>query len=143
MNRTSTTIVILHSSQIAYFLLDAITPCFVEFLETIAEKVELKGFKKFNGGLDTSHDLHGECLNERRIDQPVGKHSYYTEFSSAKIMFHVSPMIPATPKDPSRKRHIGNDIVVIIFREEGSKSPLEVSTFCSQFNRMTSEPALY
>lgn len=37
-------------------------------------------------------------------------------------MFHVGPMIPMqSTDDPSRKRYIGNDIVVIIFRECSAK----------------------
>lgn len=37
-------------------------------------------------------------------------------------MFHVSTMIPYTEDDPqqlARKRHLGNDVIVIIFQEEG------------------------
>lgn len=51
-------------------------------------------------------------------------------------MFHVAPMIPALDEDPSRKRHIGNDVVVIIFRDS-SDTQLDLSTIQSQFNRMS------
>lgn len=38
-------------------------------------------------------------------------------------MFHVSTLIPYKPNDPqqlSRKRHIGNDVVSIVFQEENT-----------------------
>jgi hypothetical protein len=65
----------------------------------------------------------------------LGEYSYVTEFESNQVMFHVSQMIPQTPGDPSRKRHLGNDIVVIIYRDENSDDVLDVGTFRSQFNR--------
>jgi RAP1 GTPase activating protein 1 len=52
-------------------------------------------------------------------------------------MFHVSTMIPHTPNDTQqveRKRHIGNDIVVIIFKE--GNTPFNPSLIRSHFNRM-------
>jgi hypothetical protein len=50
----------------------------------------------------------------------TGRHSIYTEFQGLEIMFHVATYIPFTPEDRQqveRKRHIGNDIVVIVFRD--------------------------
>jgi RAP1 GTPase activating protein 1 len=41
-------------------------------------------------------------------------------------MYHVAPMIPFTPEDPQqleRKRHIGNDLCVLIFLDEGADFP--------------------
>ena len=40
-----------------------------------------------------------------------------------EVMFHVSSMIPFKPNDSqqlSRKRHIGNDVVSIVFQEENT-----------------------
>lgn len=48
----------------------------------------------------------------------TGTHSYYSTFENYEIMFHVSTMLPFFPKDEQqveRKRHIGNDVVTIIF----------------------------
>lgn len=35
------------------------SPLFEEFLQILGEKVRLKGFDKYKGGLDTVHDLTG------------------------------------------------------------------------------------
>ena len=87
------------------------TSChFSEFLSFLGEVVSLKNFKAFSGGLDTKHEL-------------TGTHSVYTTFQGREIMFHISSMLPYDETDPQqiqRKRHIGNDIVAIIFQEEGS-----------------------
>ena len=50
-----------------------------------------------------------------RVDQSI-----YTTYDEYEIMFHVSTFIPYTEDDDQqlgRKRHLGNDIVVIIFQE--------------------------
>lgn len=49
-------------------------------------------------------------------------------------MFHVSTLIPHTPNDPqqlNRKRHIGNDVVSIVFQEENT--PFSPSSIRSHF----------
>lgn len=80
---------------------------FREFLETIGDRVTLKGFDKYKGGLDTVHDL-------------TGTESVYTSIKGIEIMFHVSTMLPHEENDPQKlqkKRHIGNDIVCLAFIE--------------------------
>eukprot|EP01127_Copromyxa_protea_P018654 TRINITY_DN5919_c0_g1_i1.p1 TRINITY_DN5919_c0_g1~~TRINITY_DN5919_c0_g1_i1.p1 ORF type:complete len:1318 (-),score=198.98 TRINITY_DN5919_c0_g1_i1:28-3981(-) len=99
------------------------SPSFHEFLDIMGEKIPLRGWKGFTGGLDTDHDSHG-------------RHSYYTDFHSERVMFHVATMIPMVPGDPSRKRHVGNDIVVIIFKDEECTEPLDLKSFGSQFNHI-------
>ena len=51
-------------------------------------------------------------------------------------MFHVSTLLPYYPRDEQqveRKRHLGNDIVVIVFVEPGAQfDPTPMKT---QFNR--------
>ncbi|XP_021372625.1 rap1 GTPase-activating protein 1-like isoform X3 [Mizuhopecten yessoensis] len=81
-----------------------------EFLSVIGDRVALKNFKGFRGGLDTHHSQTGET-------------SVYTHLEDKEIMFHVSTLLPFTEADPQqlqRKRHIGNDIVAIIFQEENT-----------------------
>ncbi|XP_074662268.1 signal-induced proliferation-associated 1-like protein 2 [Tubulanus polymorphus] len=83
---------------------------FDEFLEFIGEKVRLKGFDKYRAGLDNKTDS-------------TGNHSVFTTFKDYEIMFHISTMLPYTPNNKQqllRKRHIGNDIVTIVFQEPGS-----------------------
>ncbi|KAH9630524.1 hypothetical protein HF086_018440 [Spodoptera exigua] len=83
------------------------SPMFEEFLQVLGEKVRLKGFDKYKGGLDTVHDL-------------TGLYSVYTNWRGIEIMFHVSTLLPYERHDPQklqRKRHIGNDIVCVVFLE--------------------------
>uniref|UniRef100_A0A3B3BZM2 RAP1 GTPase activating protein n=2 Tax=Oryzias melastigma TaxID=30732 RepID=A0A3B3BZM2_ORYME len=83
---------------------------FVEFLEFLGKKIELHDFKGFRGGLDVAHGQ-------------TGTESVYTNFHNKEIMFHVSTKLPYTEGDSQqlqRKRHIGNDIVAIVFQEENT-----------------------
>ncbi|XP_036386245.1 rap1 GTPase-activating protein 1 isoform X1 [Megalops cyprinoides] len=86
------------------------SPAFVEFLEFLGEKIELHDFKGFRGGLDVTHGQ-------------TGTESIYHNFHGKEIMFHVSTKLPYTEGDSQqlqRKRHIGNDIVAIVFQEENT-----------------------
>ncbi|XP_043918205.1 signal-induced proliferation-associated 1-like protein 3 [Protopterus annectens] len=83
---------------------------FEEFMLLLGEKVCLKGFTKYAAQLDTKTDS-------------TGTHSLYTEHQDYEVMFHVSTMLPYTPNNRQqllRKRHIGNDIVTVIFQEPGA-----------------------
>ncbi|XP_017871455.1 uncharacterized protein LOC6585339 isoform X1 [Drosophila mojavensis] len=80
---------------------------FDEFLTLLGDRVRLRGFDKYKGGLDTVHDL-------------TGLFSVYTNWRNIEIMFHVSTLLPYEKHDPQklqRKRHIGNDIVCVVFLE--------------------------
>lgn len=86
------------------------TPAFTAFMELLGETVCLSGFNKYAAQLDTKTDS-------------TGTHSLYTTYQDYEIMFHVSTMLPYMPNNPQqllRKRHIGNDIVTIIFQEPGA-----------------------
>ncbi|CAB1329879.1 unnamed protein product, partial [Coregonus sp. 'balchen'] len=86
------------------------SPAFVEFLEFLGEKVELHDFKGFRGGLDVTH-------------RQTGSESVYHNYRNKEVMFHVSTKLPYTEGDTQqlqRKRHIGNDIVAIVFQEEST-----------------------
>ncbi|TVK90469.1 Rap1 GTPase-activating protein 1 [Bagarius yarrelli] len=86
------------------------SPAFIEFLEFLGEKIELHDFKGFRGGLDVTHGQ-------------TGTESVYHTFHNKEIMFHVSTKLPYTEGDSQqlqRKRHIGNDIVAIVFQEENT-----------------------
>ena len=67
----------------------------------------------------------------------TGEYSVYTTHKGKEIMFHVGPFLPYKEADPqqlAKKRHIGNDVVVIVFMDgQGRFDPLQVK---SQFNRM-------
>ncbi|KAM6048504.1 rap1 GTPase-activating protein 2 isoform 15-T17 [Theristicus caerulescens] len=83
---------------------------FKNFLSFLGDTITLQDFKGFRGGLDVSHGQ-------------TGAESVYTVFRDREIMFHVSTKLPFTEGDTQqlqRKRHIGNDIVAIIFQEENT-----------------------
>ncbi|KAA8583035.1 hypothetical protein FQN60_015581, partial [Etheostoma spectabile] len=85
-------------------------PALEEFLHLLGERVRLKGFTKYRAQLDTKTDS-------------TGTHSMYTTYKDYELMFHVSTMLPYTPNNKQqllRKRHIGNDIVTIVFQEPGA-----------------------
>ncbi|XP_025830700.1 GTPase-activating Rap/Ran-GAP domain-like protein 3 isoform X2 [Agrilus planipennis] len=80
---------------------------FENFLTLVGEKVRLKGWDKYRGGLDVKGDM-------------TGKYSVYTMYEGHEIMFHVSTLLPYSKDNKQqveRKRHIGNDIVNIVFIE--------------------------
>ncbi|XP_027964902.1 rap1 GTPase-activating protein 2 isoform X4 [Eumetopias jubatus] len=86
------------------------SPAFKEFLDLLGDTITLQDFKGFRGGLDVTHGQ-------------TGVESVYTIFRDREIMFHVSTKLPFTEGDAQqlqRKRHIGNDIVAIIFQEENT-----------------------
>lgn len=97
---------------------------FEEFLNFIGDRVRLKGFRGFAGGLDTKNDT-------------TGLYSVHTYWGEAEIMFHVSTLLPYSRSDPQqveRKRHIGNDACVIIFID--GQRPYSPSTIRSKFNHV-------
>ncbi|KAL3242091.1 hypothetical protein MRX96_021462 [Rhipicephalus microplus] len=78
---------------------------FDRFVNLLGEKVRLKGWDKYRGGLDVKGDM-------------TGKYSVYTIYEGHEIIFHVSTLLPYSKDNKQqveRKRHIGNDIVNIIF----------------------------
>ncbi|XP_056360956.1 GTPase-activating Rap/Ran-GAP domain-like protein 3 isoform X2 [Oenanthe melanoleuca] len=86
---------------------------FQRFLHLLGDTITLKGWSGYRGGLDTKNDTTGTC-------------SIYTVFQGHEIMFHVSTMLPYSRENKQqveRKRHIGNDIVTIIFQEGEESSP--------------------
>ncbi|XP_061423945.1 rap1 GTPase-activating protein 1-like [Lethenteron reissneri] len=83
---------------------------FVQFLELLGDTVQLQDFKGFRGGLDVTHGQ-------------TGVESVFTTFHGREIMLHVSTKLPYTEGDAQqlqRKRHIGNDIVAVVFQEENT-----------------------
>ncbi|KAE9540657.1 hypothetical protein AGLY_003902 [Aphis glycines] len=90
---------------------------FNQFISLLGNRVRLKGWDKYRGGLDVKGDMTGE-------------YSVYTIYEGHEIMFHVSTMLPYSKdnrQQVERKRHIGNDIVNIVFVDGGA-------TQMSQFN---------
>ncbi|XP_019584162.2 GTPase-activating Rap/Ran-GAP domain-like protein 3 isoform X4 [Rhinolophus sinicus] len=86
---------------------------FQKFLNLLGDTITLKGWTGYRGGLDTKNDT-------------TGTHSVYTVYQGHEIVFHVSTMLPYSKENKQqveRKRHIGNDIVTIVFQEGEEPSP--------------------
>ncbi|KAF5270742.1 hypothetical protein FQA39_LY01480 [Lamprigera yunnana] len=91
------------------------------FLNLLGRRIQLKDHKGYRGGLDIQNGHTG--------DQAI-----YEIFKEREIMFHVSTLLPYTESDPQqlqRKRHIGNDIVAIVFQE--SNTPFSPDMIASHF----------
>ncbi|XP_066294167.1 GTPase-activating Rap/Ran-GAP domain-like protein 3 isoform X3 [Branchiostoma lanceolatum] len=81
---------------------------FDNFVQILGEDITLKGWDRYRGGLDTKNNT-------------TGIKSVYTVYQGHEIMFHVSTALPYSKdnrQQVERKRHIGNDIVCIVFQEK-------------------------
>jgi len=79
---------------------------FEEFLAFLGDKVQMSRWQGYAGGLSATHD---------------GTHSIFSKWKDLDVMFHVSTYLSHNRSDPThiqKKRHIGNDCVVIIFKED-------------------------
>ncbi|XP_059406561.1 GTPase-activating Rap/Ran-GAP domain-like protein 3 isoform X5 [Carassius carassius] len=86
---------------------------FDKFLNLLGDTICLQGWAGYRGGLDTKNDT-------------TGINSIYTVYQGHELMFHVSTMLPYSKENKQqveRKRHIGNDIVTIVFQEGDDASP--------------------
>ncbi|XP_069702439.1 GTPase-activating Rap/Ran-GAP domain-like protein 3 isoform X2 [Periplaneta americana] len=86
------------------------SPEFDRFISLLGDKIRLKGWDKYRGGLDVKGDM-------------TGRYSVYTIYEGHEIMFHVSTLLPYSKdnrQQVERKRHIGNDIVNIVFLDGGT-----------------------
>eukprot|EP01119_Soliformovum_irregulare_P011178 TRINITY_DN2782_c0_g2_i1.p1 TRINITY_DN2782_c0_g2~~TRINITY_DN2782_c0_g2_i1.p1 ORF type:complete len:1124 (-),score=330.52 TRINITY_DN2782_c0_g2_i1:6-3377(-) len=95
---------------------------FEDFLNFLGQKVQLEGWDRYRAGLDVKYNS-------------TGTHSIYTKHGDFEIMFHVAPMLPYQPDDKQhveRKRHIGNDITVLIFKD--GDPPFDPRILTSHFN---------
>jgi RAP1 GTPase activating protein 1 len=94
---------------------------FDEFLDIMGDRVKLREHKGYRGGLDIQNGHTGDI-------------AIYKVFEGREIIFHVSTFLPFTNGDPQqlqRKRHIGNDIVTIVFQEQNT--PFSPDMIASHF----------
>jgi len=92
-----------------------------QFLDMLGQRIDLSQHNGYKGGLDT---VHGQ----------TGRESVYQVFHKREIMFHVSTLLPFSDSDQQqlqRKRHIGNDIVAVVFQE--SNTPFSPDIIASHF----------
>lgn len=89
-----------------------------QFLKMLGDKIALKGWQNFTAGLDTR-------------DNRNGTHSIFATLDQVSVMFHVATMMPFEKETShqqgdeeeyriERKRHIGNDVVCIVFVDDGA-----------------------
>ncbi|KAK2888108.1 GTPase-activating Rap/Ran-GAP domain-like protein 3 isoform X1 [Channa argus] len=100
---------------------------FEKFLTLLGDTVTLQGWAGYRGGLDTKNDT-------------TGIKSIYTVYQGHELMFHVSTMLPYSKENKQqveRKRHIGNDIVTIVFQEgDDASSSFKPSMIRSHFTHI-------
>ncbi|KAJ1560798.1 GTPase-activating Rap/Ran-GAP domain-like protein 3 [Nowakowskiella sp. JEL0078] len=95
---------------------------FDSFLEVLGNRVDLNSFTGFAAGLDVKN-----CQ--------TGKQTVATKWRDFEITFHVSTLLPFFPEDSQqiqRKRHIGNDLVCIVF-VDGENAQFDPKSIRSQF----------
>ncbi|XP_050674373.1 GTPase-activating Rap/Ran-GAP domain-like protein 3 [Leptidea sinapis] len=96
------------------------------FISLLGDRIRLRGWNRFRGGLDVKGDM-------------TGSHSIYTMHQGHEIMFHVSTMLPISKDNKQqleRKRHIGNDIVNIIFTEDSTHNTFNPQCVKSHFTHI-------
>jgi len=99
---------------------------FNKFLALMGQRIQLYGWKGYSGGLDTKNT------------QTTGKETVYTSFKGHNIIFHVSTLLPYHHDDTQRlerKRHLGNDILLIVFLEDMDSS-FDPTLMRTQFNNV-------
>jgi len=101
------------------------SPEYDEFLDFLGDRIQLQGWTGYRGGLDVKNNS-------------TGTHAVFTSFTGMDIMFHVSTLIPFTPNDEQqieRKRHLGNDVGMIVFKDSDSV-PFYPNCIKSEFNHI-------
>ncbi|BFU18338.1 Rap/Ran GTPase activating protein, putative [Entamoeba histolytica HM-1:IMSS-B] len=103
------------------------SPYFEQFLKLLGERVDMKTYPGYCGGLNCN-------------GFPFGTEIIVSTFSNDQIecAFHVSTMLPfnaKTDQQIERKKIIQNDICVIIFKEYNSiPEPIDITSFKSLTN---------
>eukprot|EP01125_Pyxidicula_operculata_P016469 TRINITY_DN5672_c0_g1_i1.p1 TRINITY_DN5672_c0_g1~~TRINITY_DN5672_c0_g1_i1.p1 ORF type:complete len:541 (+),score=114.17 TRINITY_DN5672_c0_g1_i1:19-1641(+) len=108
----------------ALYSTNKITPDFEEFMKFLGDLINLKGWTKYNAGLDTKTNLDGS-------------QSVYTTFQEFEIMWHVGPLLTysdVNPQQIQRKKYVGNDVCVVVFDE--CNKPFDPNLFTSRFNHI-------
>ncbi|CAO3600179.1 unnamed protein product [Absidia cylindrospora] len=105
-----------------WFSNDCGSESFHYFLDCLGEKIPLKGYQGWAAGLDTKSGDSGD-------------YTYTSTWQDIyQVTYHVSTLIPSSSNDKQhiqKKRHIGNDIVCIVF-VDGNR-PFDPAAIKSQF----------
>ncbi|KAG0249447.1 hypothetical protein BG011_009310 [Mortierella polycephala] len=89
------------------------------------------------------HLLPGQTTEQQALANPcgdtTGDTSIFTLWQGYQIMFHCAPLLPFDPKDHQqveRRRFIGNDIVVIVFKECDDNDEFDLGSVGSRQNHI-------
>ncbi|KAJ6240618.1 rho gtpase-activating protein [Anaeramoeba flamelloides] len=99
------------------------SPLFEEFVNGLGWEVDLTKHRGYIGGLDSYGKADGKTA------------PYFANYKT-EVMFHVQTRMPnskSNPKQINKKRHVGNDIVHIVW-SENQKQDYDPMTITSQFN---------
>ncbi|KAG0305356.1 hypothetical protein BGZ98_004263 [Dissophora globulifera] len=105
---------------------DTCTPDFMDFVSWLGDPIQLRGWTGYRAGLDVNGDTTGDT-------------SIFTQWNDYQIMFHCAPFMPFNPNDDQqieRRRFIGNDIVIIIFKEKDDDEQFDFTSVRSRQNHV-------
>jgi hypothetical protein len=69
----------------------------------MGDKVALKNFDGYRGGLDTKSKLaHAIRVADLITGDSTGTHSVYSKFHGLNVMFHVATLLPHSSLDPQQ-----------------------------------------
>ena len=95
------------------------SPLFSRFSSGLGSLTSLKHLRIFSGGMDTSDyasdGMFALCWIENLSDAEKEKNHF---IGKTMVLFHSVPLMP--PGLNTRKRHVGNDMVHIVFCEDPS-----------------------
>lgn len=96
------------------------SPAYTRFLEGLGRLINLRGQKDvYAGGLDPDED---------------GEYAYAFWDDIGQVLYHTATLMPNHDHDPqfnTKKRHIGNDFVRIVWNDSGA--PYRFDTLSTQF----------
>jgi tuberous sclerosis 2 len=105
------------------------SPAYTRFLEGIGRLINLRGqVDVYAGGLDPEED---------------GEYAYAWWDDNSQILYHTATMMPTNLHDEfcnNKKRHIGNDLVRIIWNDSGRPYKFDTLTTQFQFVNIVIEP---
>jgi hypothetical protein len=116
------------------------SPQYEDFLTLIGQRVSLAFHTGYSGGLGRSDEssIFQQICIQLRSGHVVVDDETITTTTTLSIMWHVATMMRIVEDAKEylhRKRHVGNDVVVVIFRDLGTTTKFE-PTFRSNFNHV-------
>jgi hypothetical protein len=111
-----------------------------DFLTLLGQRVSLAFHTGYSGGLGRSDEssIFQQLCMQLRSGHVVMDDEPSASATTLSIMWHIATMmriVEDTKEYLHRKRHVGNDVVVVIFRDWGTTTKFEPS-FRSNFNHV-------